>query len=89
MISLHIRMEVVMLVHYFLKPVTVDRFRGFVDRRGEAYVAWLVEQGYGTKSIWRRVPIVFAIGELARAQPNRERVARPLAAYVQLVEAAR
>lgn len=28
----------------------------------ETYVAWLAGQGYSTKSVWRRVPIVFAFG---------------------------
>jgi len=26
----------------------------------DAYLAWLVSQGYRTKSIWHRVPIAFA-----------------------------
>jgi integrase/recombinase XerD len=61
-------MEVVMLEHYFIKPSTIDRFRGsWIAEEVEAYVAWLVEHGYSTKSIWRRVPIVFAFGEFARA----------------------
>jgi integrase/recombinase XerD len=62
-------MEVVMLEHYFIKPSTIDRFRGsWIAEDVETYVAWLAEHGYSTKSIWRRVPIVFAFGEFARAR---------------------
>ena len=58
-----------MLEEYFMKPATVDRFHGsWIGAEIETYVAWLVDQGYGTKSIWRRVPIAFAFGEFARAQ---------------------
>ena len=31
----------------------------------ETYVAWLAKHGYSAKTIWRRVPIVFAFGEFA------------------------
>lgn len=56
-----------MLEQYFVKPATVDRIRGsWIATEIETYVAWLVEHGYSTKSIWRRVPIVFAFGEFAR-----------------------
>ena len=58
-----------MLEEYFMKPATVDRFHGsWIGAEIETYGAWLVDQGYGTKSIWRRVPIAFAFGEFARAQ---------------------
>ena len=66
-----------MLERYFIKPSTVDRIRGsWIAAEIEAYVAWLADQGYSTKSIWRRVPIVFAFGEFARARgalPRRRR----------------
>src|SRR4051794_1004086 len=56
-----------MLEEYFIKPATIDRLQGsWIAAEIEAYVAWLVEQGYSTKSIWRRVPIAFAFGEFAR-----------------------
>lgn len=58
-----------MLENYFIKPATVDRLRGsWIGAEIEIYGAWLVDQGYGPKSIWRRVPIAFAFGEFARAQ---------------------
>ena len=56
-----------MLEEYFVKPATIDRFRGsWIAAEIEAYVAWLVSQGYRAKSIWRHVPIAFAFGEFAR-----------------------
>jgi integrase/recombinase XerD len=58
-----------MLEHYFVNPLTIDRLRGsWIAAEVEAYVAWLAEHGYSTKSIWRRVPLVFAFGEFARAR---------------------
>lgn len=61
-----------MLEQYFVKPATIDRIRGsWIATEIEAYLAWLVEHGYSTKSIWRRVPIVFAFGEFARQRGAR------------------
>jgi hypothetical protein len=58
-----------MLEQYFVKPATVDRIRGsWIGAEIEKYVGWLIDQGYGSKSIWRRVPIAFAFGEFARAR---------------------
>jgi site-specific recombinase XerD len=58
-----------MLEKYFVKPSTIDRIRdSWIGAEIEIYVTWLAEQGYSTKSIWRRVPIVFAFGEFARAR---------------------
>ena len=55
-----------MLERYFVKPTTIDRIHGsWIAAEIETYVAWLVDQGYSTKSIWRRVPIAFAFGEFA------------------------
>jgi integrase/recombinase XerD len=55
-----------MLEEYFAKPSTIDRIRAsWIAAEIESYLAWLVEHGYSTKSIWRRVPIVFAFGEFA------------------------
>lgn len=56
-----------MLEQYFVKPATLDRIRGsWIGAEIERYVDWLAERGYGTKSVWRRVPVVFAFGEFAR-----------------------
>ena len=56
-----------MLETYFVKPETVDRLRGsWIATEIESYAKWLVDHGYSTKSIWRRVPIAFRFGEFAR-----------------------
>ena len=56
-----------MLEQYFTKPSTIDRIRAsWIAEEIEAYVAWLEEQCYGVKSIWRRVPTVYGFGEFAR-----------------------
>jgi len=58
-----------MLEQYFVKPSTIDRIRGsWIAAEIETYVTWLAGHGYSEKSIWRRVPIVFAFGEFARAR---------------------
>ncbi len=57
-----------MLEEYFVKPATIDRLRGsWIAAEIESYVVWLADQGYSTKTVWRRVPIVFAFGEFAAA----------------------
>lgn len=57
-----------MLETYFVKPQTVDRVRAsWIGPEVERYVVWLAEQGYGTRSVLRRVPLVLAFGEFARA----------------------
>ena len=56
-----------MLEQYFLKPATVDRLRGsWIGAEIEAYVSWLTDRGYRARSVYYRVPIVFAFGEFAR-----------------------
>jgi site-specific recombinase XerD len=58
-----------MLEEYFVRPSTIDRIRGsWIAAEIETYVTWLAEHGYNTKSIWRRVPIVFGFGEFARTR---------------------
>ena len=58
-----------MLEEYFVRPATIDRLRAsWIAAEIEAYVGWMVEEGYSQKSIWRRVPIVFALGEFAHEQ---------------------
>ena len=56
-----------MLETYFVKPETVERIRGsWIGAEVEQYVGWLAEQGYGARSVWRRVPLAVAFGEFAR-----------------------
>jgi integrase/recombinase XerD len=53
-----------MLEKYFVKPETVDRIRGsWIAGDIEGYVEWLDAHGYATKSVWHRVPVLFAFGE--------------------------
>lgn len=58
-----------MLEQYFVKPSTIDRLRSsWIATEIETYVAFLVDQGFSTKTVWRRVPIAFAFGEFAHAR---------------------
>jgi site-specific recombinase XerD len=71
-----------MLEKYFVKPQTVDRIRAsWIGAEVEGYVAWLVDHGYTARSVLRRVPLVLAFGEFARAR-GAVRV-EDLAAYVE------
>lgn len=61
-----------MLENYFVKPQTVDRVRAsWIGAEVEDYVVWLAEHGYGTKTVWRRVPLLTAFGEFARLRGAR------------------
>lgn len=56
-----------MLEDYFVKPATVDRFRGsWIVVEIENYLVWLIEHCYSRRCIWRRIPTAFAFGEFAR-----------------------
>mgnify|MGYP000044065610 CR=1 FL=1 len=56
-----------MLEQYFVRPETLDRIRAsWIGAEIESYVTWLADRAYGTKTVWRHVPIVFAFGEFAR-----------------------
>lgn len=56
-----------MLEDYFVKPETVDRLRrSWIAEQIEDYVVWLAGHGYSKRSVWRRVPVVYAFGECAR-----------------------
>jgi integrase/recombinase XerD len=62
-----------MLEEYFVKPRTVDRIRGsWIGPQIEQYVTWLAGQGYGTRCVLRRVPLVTAFGEFAAANGARQ-----------------
>ena len=50
-----------MLEQYFVRPETLDRIRAsWIGAEIESYVTWLADRAYGTKTVWRHVPIVFA-----------------------------
>jgi hypothetical protein len=56
-----------MLETYFVKPQTVDRIRAcWIGAEIERYVGWLSEQGYSTRTVLHRVPVLVAFGEFAR-----------------------
>ncbi|MBI5575488.1 MAG: tyrosine-type recombinase/integrase [Deltaproteobacteria bacterium] len=56
-----------MLERYFLKPATIDRLRAsWIAEPVERYVAWLTAEGYASRNVFRRVPIIVRFGEFAR-----------------------
>lgn len=58
-----------MLESYFVKPQTVDRLRAsWIGPEVERYVVWLAEHGYSGRCVIRRVPLVVAFSEFARAR---------------------
>lgn len=58
-----------MLETYFVRPQTVDRIRaGWIGSEIEQYVVWLAEQGYSSRSVLRRVPLLIGFGEFARGR---------------------
>src|ERR1700730_3846488 len=62
-------MEVAMLERFFLKPQTVDRIMGcWLGPEIELYVTVLLKQGYSTRSILRRVPILTEFAKFAEAR---------------------
>jgi site-specific recombinase XerD len=70
-----------MLEVYFVRPETVDRIRAsWIGSEVEQYVGWLAEQGYGARTVFRRVPQLVAFGEFARERGAH--VVADLPAYV-------
>jgi integrase/recombinase XerD len=58
-----------MLERYFVLPDTIDRIREcWIGRPIEKYVAWLAEEGYAARSIYRRVPLLMRFGKFAHDQ---------------------
>jgi len=56
-----------MLETYFVRPETVERIRAsWIGSEVERYANWLADQGYGARTVWRRVPQVLVFGEYAR-----------------------
>ena len=67
------RTEVVMLTHYFIKPSTIDRIRAsWLATHIERYVERLHTRGYAARSVYRRVPVLCAFAEFARAHGARD-----------------
>lgn len=56
-----------MLERYYIKPDTIDRIRAsWLGEPIERYVAWLTEEGYASRNVFRRVPILMHFGRFAR-----------------------
>jgi site-specific recombinase XerD len=57
-----------MLERYFLRPETLDRTRAsWIAAPIERYVAWLTEEGYASRNVLRRVPLLQHFGTFAQA----------------------
>ena len=55
-----------MLERYFVKPSTVDRIRGNVAGAYiEHYVDWMHSQGYASRNVLKRVPLLCQFGQFA------------------------
>lgn len=58
-----------MLDRYFTKPETLDRIgTSWLGEPIKRYVNWLHEQGYGPRTVQRRVPVLMQFGEFTRAR---------------------
>lgn len=58
-----------MLERYFIKPQTVDRIRSlWLGPQIERYVVWLSEQGYASRTVLRRVPLLARFAEFAQSR---------------------
>jgi site-specific recombinase XerD len=74
-----------MLEDYYLKPDTIDRIRAsWLGEPIERYVAWLAEQGYAARNVYRRVPMLmhFAQFSAARGAKNWEDLPEHVEAFV-------
>jgi integrase/recombinase XerD len=61
-----------MLEAYFVRPQTVDRIRAsWIGPEIERYVVWLAEQGYSSRSVLRRVPLLVDFAEFGRVRGAR------------------
>lgn len=58
-----------MLERFFVKPETIDRIKAsWIGEPIERYIVWLTENGYSSRTILRRVPILMHFGAYARAR---------------------
>src|SRR6266705_7152262 len=58
-----------MLENYFVRPQTVERIRSsWIGSAIEQYLVWLEEQGYATRRLAQRVPILVRFGEFAQTK---------------------
>ena len=62
-----------MIEHYYVRPVTVDRIRSsWIAPAIEQYVGWLEERRHASKTVSRRIPLLVAFGEFAKARGATE-----------------
>lgn len=76
-----------MLERYYVRPVTVDRIRtSWIAPAIEQYVGWLADQRYSSKTVARRIPLLVAFGEFAKARGATEVAQLPMHAepFVQM-----
>jgi site-specific recombinase XerD len=65
--------EIVMLEHYYVRPVTIDRIRSsWIAPAIEKYVGWLEERRHASKTVSRRIPLLVTFGEFAKARGATE-----------------
>jgi hypothetical protein len=65
--------EIVMLEHYYVRPVTIDRIRSsWIAPAIEKYVGWLEERRHASKTVSRRIPLLVTFGEFAKARGAAE-----------------
>lgn len=58
-----------MLESYFIKPETIESIRGsWIGEAIERYVIWLTKNGYASRSIFHRVPILMHFGKFAQTR---------------------
>lgn len=56
-----------MLERHFLKPETLERIRGsWLGSAIERYVDWMDENGYSSRSVVKRVPVLVQFGEFTK-----------------------
>jgi hypothetical protein len=52
---------------HYIKPATVDRIvANWLAPQIERYVEWMDSQGYATRNVYRRVPVLCQFGEFAK-----------------------
>jgi len=56
-----------MLERYYVRPDSVDRVRSsWVGEPIERYVQWLTQQGYSSRTVLRRIPLLMEFGEFTK-----------------------
>jgi integrase/recombinase XerD len=62
-----------MLERYFVKPSTVDRIRAsWLAPEIERYVQWMDLQGYATRNVYKRVPMLCRFAEFAKVHGSTD-----------------